>query len=294
MNGTYIKNLETGKIELRFSKADYLALPEQSRVEIKSRFLFSGRQGCWVSRATNSHYWAIEVSKKLGLEDGGEIGQRLSFAEQQQAMAERAEDRALRMAEHAQNATERAAVAFDRADLSEEKTGIPFGQPILVGHHSEGRHRRAIEQADNAMRRGVQESEKAKYFEQRAESAEYTASHADLQDKRYLQNRLDENQAKIRAIDRALANQISHDYRNRLEERKRLTAEKFDYYSAAMAKLGGVGFSRQNVKPLDMVKIRGRWEKVVKCNTKTVAVTSCFPWAMKYPWAEVQEHKAAN
>lgn len=56
-----------------------------------------------------------------------------------------------------------AEVAFDRADLSEEKSGIPFGQPILVGHHSERRHRRAIERADNAMRQAVENTEMAQH-----------------------------------------------------------------------------------------------------------------------------------
>jgi len=37
--------------------------------------------------------------------------------------------------------------AYKRADMSVAATGIPFGQPILVGHHSEGRHRAAIKRA---------------------------------------------------------------------------------------------------------------------------------------------------
>lgn len=56
-----------------------------------------------------------------------------------------------------------AAMEFSRADLSEEKSGIPFGQPILVGHHSERRHRRAIERADNAMRRSVENADMAQH-----------------------------------------------------------------------------------------------------------------------------------
>jgi hypothetical protein len=39
--------------------------------------------------------------------------------------------------------------------------GIPFGQPILVGHHSEKRHRRDLERADNDMRKGVEASKRA-------------------------------------------------------------------------------------------------------------------------------------
>ena len=54
-----------------------------------------------------------------------------------------------------------AAMEFSRADLSEEKSGIPFGQPILVGHHSERRHRRVIERADHAMRRSVENADMA-------------------------------------------------------------------------------------------------------------------------------------
>lgn len=49
---------------------------------------------------------------------------------------------------------------------------IPLGQPILVGHHSEGRHRRAIEKSHNAMRASVEASKKADYYRERAEAAE--------------------------------------------------------------------------------------------------------------------------
>lgn len=80
-------------------------------------------------------------------------------------------EKAARFEQCAENAQRRAASAFDRADLREEKSGIPFGQPILVGHHSERRHRRAIERADNAMRKGIEETEKAAYYARRADNA---------------------------------------------------------------------------------------------------------------------------
>jgi hypothetical protein len=63
----------------------------------------------------------------------------------------------------------KAAASFDRADLREEKSGIPFGQPVLVGHHSEGRHRRALERADNAIRSGVEHSKMASHHAGAAE-----------------------------------------------------------------------------------------------------------------------------
>lgn len=57
---------------------------------------------------------------------------------------------------------------FEAGDLREEKSGIPFGQPILVGHHSEKKHRRAIERADNHMRKGVEASRQADELQRRA------------------------------------------------------------------------------------------------------------------------------
>ncbi len=46
------------------------------------------------------------------------------------------------------------------------------GQPILIGHHSEKRHRRDIERMDNNMRKSCELDDKAKYFERRADAIE--------------------------------------------------------------------------------------------------------------------------
>ena len=70
----------------------------------------------------------------------------------------------------ADRAETRANAAYKRADMSEAATGIPVGQPILVGHHSEARHRRAIERADNAMRKSVAEDKRARELRARAAS----------------------------------------------------------------------------------------------------------------------------
>lgn len=47
---------------------------------------------------------------------------------------------------------------------------IPFGQPILVGHHSERSHRAAISKIDRNMRKSIEAGEKAKYYEEKAEN----------------------------------------------------------------------------------------------------------------------------
>jgi hypothetical protein len=75
---------------------------------------------------------------------------------------ERIENRIARREAWAASRAAKADQEFKKADMSESATGIPFGQPILVGHHSEGRHRRTIERAHNAMRRSIESADIAK------------------------------------------------------------------------------------------------------------------------------------
>ena len=53
---------------------------------------------------------------------------------------------------------------------------IPLGQPILIGHHSEKKHRAHIKKIDAAYRRASEAEEKAAYYQDRAEAAENNLS----------------------------------------------------------------------------------------------------------------------
>lgn len=87
---------------------------------------------------------------------------------------ERQEARAERFRQYAENADKRAVAAFNASD--EAVAGIVPGQPILVGHHSENAHRRAIKRSHDAMARCVRESEKAEYYRQLATAVENNAN----------------------------------------------------------------------------------------------------------------------
>lgn len=126
---------------------------------------------------------------------------------------ERQEARAERYRQYADNADKRATAAFNASD--EAVSGIVPGQPILVGHHSEKAHRRAIEKSNDAMCRCVRESEKAAYFRQKAEAVENN-------DKIYLGdedaiNRLEEKIIKLSATQEAMktANKIIRSKKSR-------------------------------------------------------------------------------
>lgn len=66
----------------------------------------------------------------------------------------------------AEAARQEAAHQFQRSD--DAVRGIEPGQPILVGHHSERRHRRDLDRSWTALGKGVQATRKAERLEARA------------------------------------------------------------------------------------------------------------------------------
>jgi hypothetical protein len=56
--------------------------------------------------------------------------------------------------------------------------GIPFGQPILVGHHSERRHRKDLGRIESGMRAAIELGDKAKTQAQTADNIEAATDHA--------------------------------------------------------------------------------------------------------------------
>lgn len=82
-----------------------------------------------------------------------------SYEAKQQARKDSLESRAAK-------ASESSDAAYRASQRAVE--GIVMGQPILVGHHSEGRHRSAIKRADNCMRKSVEEQRRADELARRA------------------------------------------------------------------------------------------------------------------------------
>lgn len=85
---------------------------------------------------------------------------------------EKRERKAERLREWADNREAKQSALDEAARTDETATGIPFGQPILVGHHSERRHRNAIAKIDRAMGAAVENSRKASAMSERADSIE--------------------------------------------------------------------------------------------------------------------------
>jgi hypothetical protein len=101
-------------------------------------------------------------------------------------------------------AERKAGEADDAYQASRRATeAIPFGQPILLGHHSERGHRAALKRSDQAMRRMTGAMDEQRDAEQRAKGTAAAARHRRTPD--YIGNRIAELEADERRIGRVLA-----------------------------------------------------------------------------------------
>ena len=94
------------------------------------------------------------------------------------SLVDRAAERADRFEEYSDKREADAHQAHAAVDAIAD--GIPLGQPILVGHHSERHARKDAERIQNGMRRAVKMWETAKYWTQRAAGAIRHAKYKEL------------------------------------------------------------------------------------------------------------------
>lgn len=228
----------------------------------------------------------LEIAEKIK-EEG-----RLSFAEQQEQKEERDQRRLEKFNGYSDNAATRAEARFKSSD--DLTKHIPFGQPILIGHHSEKRHRRTLERSHNHISKGLEEHDKSKYYNRRAGSIHYRLE-SQKYDLGYLQNRINENEAKLRKLERE--KKWFSDY----ECRKQELEEKLSYFKGLRNEV--IEEQRENGKIIpgpstvdkgDRVKYRGTWYEVIRVNKKSVTVkgwlgVDSMTWKPSY--AEISDIK---
>ena len=98
--------------------------------------------------------------------------------DEDRSLVDRAEERADRFSDYKESRIEDAQRAHDAVHRIADN--IPFGQPILVGHHSERHARKDAERIENGMRKTVQMWQTARYWEQRAAGALHHAKYKAL------------------------------------------------------------------------------------------------------------------
>lgn len=151
--------------KLRLYPAYRLDTEEYQNVSDKG-FRWAPKQELFVAPS-----WTPEREDFL-IELCGEIG------DEDTSLVDRAQIRAERFDGYSVKRANEAGAAFDYVKSIADN--IPFGQPILVGHHSERRARRDAEKIDNGMRKSVNLWKTSQYWEMRAEGALCHAKYKEL------------------------------------------------------------------------------------------------------------------
>ena len=142
-------------------------LDQETYARVKAAgFKWAPKQDLFVAPA-----WTPEREDLL-LELAGQID------DEDKSLVKRAEERADRFDGYHDRRTQDAEQA--RAGVERISQGIPMGQPILVGHHSERHARRDAEKMESGMRRAVRMWETAKYWQDRAAGALAHAKYKEL------------------------------------------------------------------------------------------------------------------
>ena len=110
---------------------------------------------------------------------------------------ERKEARLQKRLEWAEGRDCRSDAALERAHGIMD--GIPLGQPILRGHHSEGHARRDVRRIDNAMREGIDSRHMAEHHREVAAGIERQLEHTIFSDDEDAPERLHERIAELEA-----------------------------------------------------------------------------------------------
>jgi len=111
---------------------------------------------------------------------------------------ERREARAQRLRGWADKRDAKASAGFAAAQRVAD--GIPMGQPILVGHHSEGHARRDQARIHSGMRAGIENANKADAMRARADNIERAADRAIYSDDPDARERLTARIAELEAL----------------------------------------------------------------------------------------------
>jgi hypothetical protein len=237
------------------------------------------------SRDKQAKHWHINGAAQALREAGWTVETdinedvRRTFAEAEAERVERAEARTERFQEYAGNAASRSQAAYKGVRAIGD--GIPMGQPILVGHHSERRARRDVERMDSGMRKSIEEDKKSSYY---AERAAASGSYEEFRKSpgRTLR-RLDKHRAELRGVERWLRGESNNGYTRaltpatvaELNRRKAELEEEIEFWEHVIAEAEKDGFKvwgKADFKKGDFVRYRGRWFEVLRVNAKSVTI----------------------
>ncbi|MEU6191358.1 DUF3560 domain-containing protein [Nocardia sp. NPDC047038] len=259
--------------------------------------------GCWIvvsSRDRQPKQYHIDYAAQKLREAGYTVNLDIDRASRATEDAET--DRALRQNDRVDALRDRAsrkdarAAAAEAAHQRAHEALPPGGEPIKIGHHSERRHRRAIDKAQTAWGRSVQADRDATRAHNRAEAAARTTEQR--YSPRTVANRIEVLEAEQRADQRVLDGhtrrfldsdgKVHHtdttraatgEYRQRVLDRMTQREKDIGYWKQVRQSQidEGLtpGWGQQDFAVGDFVRVGGAtWRQITRVNAKTVSVVN--------------------
>lgn len=264
-----------------------------SEVLKANRWRWSRNLGAWYIRGSRDHNartWQVDATvqglRAAGFEVEVEIDDTpRPTAEVQEDKSARAADRAAALDAKADRL--RAKSDAHQAAADQISSGIPFGQPILIGHHSEGRARRDAEKIHRNMDRSVEAANQARETEHRAAIARVGTK---PENPVTTGNRLDTLRAELRKLERqqrdgyTLASgptviaEVSHEDITDTPRMAQLR-EQITYWEGVRAQqiADGQVCDTSTAKIGDYAQTRtGSWWRILRVNTKSLTLDGFF------------------
>ncbi|WP_406054727.1 DUF3560 domain-containing protein [Kribbella sp. NBC_00889] len=242
---------------------------------------------------------------------GFEVSVEIDDAESR-PVEERETDRATRAQARSELLRNRALRRRESADASWDASrqvadGIPLGQPILVGHHSEPRHRRDLERIQSLAGKSVEQTRAAEADERRADVLSGEA------ERRYsvkaVGRRITRLGTELRRVERELGGYsrvvggystihppATGDRAERLGLQRIDLQDQLKYWTGVRDELAAdqPTYSHETINKGDYVRISGHWRKVARVNRKSVSVETGYSWTDRAPYYDITEHRPAE
>jgi len=262
----------TPNIHATYNKATgwmRISFPEKPSEEVRS-----GMKSQGFRYRPRSKTWAAKWTPERQEHAEGLVG-KMTEVNIKPNWAKKAE----RAAGLAQKHDARSDEAYDRAH--KKLDAIPFGQPILVGHHSEKRHRSDLRKINRLEKKGREESEIAEKYQRRAERY---GKKATGESPVTIHNRIKKLEADKRKMEREL--QVGESgvdtiyYSGKLSEKRKQDIHKWiAHYDSRLAierekykASGGIPTDKMTIKSGDRVKTRFGVGTIATVSQKTVRV----------------------
>lgn len=287
---TWRVNHDTQRIEVIYpSKPDY---DERSRIKGKG-FRWSPTRGAWVRKINpNSMYKA----QSLGFNRTADVGIPISGIEKAEREMVRMEKSVIK--HEIRSATAKAESEALHQEARAMAGVIPFGQPI----HGES-DRRYRERIHRKQGKFLEKSAEAKHEKQVSESVKRKAEYMKT-NPAYAEKKVESLDKEIRGLDRSLDREYDpiysptregfDEWQDTLRARKKEATEEREYWAKHLKSLGGVKYSRENIKKGDSVLLRGRWYKVARVSAKSVSVVwTLGGWTgtKTFPYRQIRDVK---